>query len=61
MFTRGLNNRDEGIVIGDLGAALLEHLHQHVAGGFALIVHIRLVSEPEHEHRAAVDGLLPGV
>src|ERR1039458_6711207 len=47
------------IVVSDFGPALLEHVHQDVAWRLALVIHIGLVGQPEHEDGATLDRLLP--
>src|SRR6516164_1025622 len=56
MLTRGPNHRHIRIVIGYFGPALLEQLHDAVAGGLPLVVHIWLVSEAENQYARPVQG-----
>jgi hypothetical protein len=49
------------IVIGDLSPALLEQLHDAVAGRLAFVVHIGFVSQAENEYARSIDGFAQGV
>ena len=56
MLAAGANDGHMRIVVGDLRAALLEEVEQHVAGRLAVVVYVRLVGQANDENLAAVEG-----
>ncbi len=50
MFARRADNRHVRIVIRNSRAARLQQIHQHVARRFAVVFHICLVGEAEHQN-----------
>ena len=58
VLARRTNHRDMRIVVRQLRTALLEHVEQVVAGGFAIVIDVGLVGEADDEHAGTVDGFL---
>ena len=47
---------DVGVVVADLGALLLEQVHDLEGRGFPVIIHVLLVGNPQHQDFGAVQG-----
>jgi len=56
MLAGVLDLGDVGVVVGDGCSALLELLHEDIAGRFAVVVDVRFVGHAEEEDAGSVDG-----
>jgi len=57
MLAGGLNHRDVGVVVRNLGAVFSQQVHQVVGGRLALVIHVGFVSQADDQDFAAFEGL----
>jgi len=57
MLTGGLNHRDVGVVVRNLGTVFSQQVHQVVGGRLALVIHVGFVSQADDQDFAAFERL----
>jgi len=57
MLAGGLNHRDVGVVVRNLGAVFGQQVHQVVGGRLALVIHVGFVSQADDQDFAAFERL----